>query len=376
MARANLGGLHIRYYELIYLTIWLRRFKYNPNAVRNVLFPGAFHDTNGRPQKKPRLSDSNVRRMDVDGEPSAADAEPAVKKSPSIIIETSLETFLIAPQNDDSPEDKGDKENAADITMEQSRNQKYTISLVRVSKRPPEDTPVPLSNGDVSQDSLEEAKADAPQSNVERPKEPPVSEVASEPATITEPAAKQDTEVQETESTEPGTGSTGPAGASQATALSGQQSVEPSTAETKVTGVEAGAPMVQEGSEPTTDKPNSPTPLDNPSSTPGPATSSDTVKPPTETAPLESEGSTARTATAVQSKGDTVKPTSYVRRKEGSSKRTTTLEVLQRNVSEDQFLFDDDGIGILTDKIEDGMRKGWKIEARSWRRATNELTMA
>ncbi|KAJ3554821.1 hypothetical protein NM688_g2908 [Phlebia brevispora] len=46
------------------------------------------------------------------------------------------------------------------------------------------------------------------------------------------------------------------------------------------------------------------------------------------------------------------------------------VQVLHRNLREEDFVFDLDGINILVGEGENGMRKGWKMEARTWRWAT------
>lgn len=45
------------------------------------------------------------------------------------------------------------------------------------------------------------------------------------------------------------------------------------------------------------------------------------------------------------------------------------LQVLQRDLTAEQFIFELDGIGVVSNEVENGARKGWKMEVRSWRLA-------
>ncbi|KDQ54802.1 hypothetical protein JAAARDRAFT_349711 [Jaapia argillacea MUCL 33604] len=45
-----------------------------------------------------------------------------------------------------------------------------------------------------------------------------------------------------------------------------------------------------------------------------------------------------------------------------------SVEVLQRDLREDQLIFEDGGITVLGSKVDgDGMMRGWRIEVRTWR---------
>ena len=59
--------------------------------------------------------------------------------------------------------------------------------------------------------------------------------------------------------------------------------------------------------------------------------------------------------------------------KEEEAKVVPPIQVLQRNLGEDDLLFDVDGISILGGDVQNGMRVGWKIEARTWRWADESL---
>lgn len=73
-------------------------------------------------------------------------------------------------------------------------------------------------------------------------------------------------------------------------------------------------------------------------------------------------------------KSDVPKTVASVPRRAPAQRRIVkTLEILQRNVGREDMLFEADGISILSSQVENGMRKGWKIEARSWRWASDEL---
>ena len=51
------------------------------------------------------------------------------------------------------------------------------------------------------------------------------------------------------------------------------------------------------------------------------------------------------------------------------TEESVKLQVLQRDLVAEQFVFDEDGVGIVGNDVENGARKGWKIEVRSWRLA-------
>ncbi|KIP07127.1 hypothetical protein PHLGIDRAFT_89959, partial [Phlebiopsis gigantea 11061_1 CR5-6] len=108
-------------------------FKYCPVAVKNALFSTT--EEHSRPRKKPRLSDNNGCRMDVDGESTRPVADPpTTNKLGSIIIETLIETFLVALQDD---MDVAEKENAVNGFDDHLPSRRYTVSLVRTSAPEP-----------------------------------------------------------------------------------------------------------------------------------------------------------------------------------------------------------------------------------------------
>lgn len=45
----------------------------------------------------------------------------------------------------------------------------------------------------------------------------------------------------------------------------------------------------------------------------------------------------------------------------------SALQTLHRDLGEENIQFTDDGIAFLSDEVANGMRKGWKMEARRWR---------
>jgi hypothetical protein len=53
-----------------------------------------------------------------------------------------------------------------------------------------------------------------------------------------------------------------------------------------------------------------------------------------------------------------------------SKKRELVLEVLQRDIGEDNFQFCEDGVGILSDEVDsrDSTKKGWLIKVVKWRK--------
>ena len=70
-------------------------------------------------------------------------------------------------------------------------------------------------------------------------------------------------------------------------------------------------------------------------------------------------------STTTTAKPPTVEPVT-----KSVQKKVPQVQVLHRNLGEDDFVFDAEGINVLVGEPENGMRKGWKIEARTWRWAT------
>ena len=276
--------------------------------------------------------------MDIDDDtlPTGKKSSPSAKAS-SIIVETFSETFLITPY-------KGaeDKENLLDGVGDYSPALRYTITLVRTPEL------ILAKDSDVVSNRAE-------------------AKVASDDSTVAEPSASQEPNAttqlkapigHDNVRNDPSSGANGTTGADKAhlsAPVLGPPSEDPPS-EGSSTNVEPKAAVAQASSDklvPTTgSSPVEPAPVASRSSL-----SPMDISPPEPAESTEQVGEPAVSITTGSS---------------DTSKSATGLQVLQRNVGQDDIRFDPDGFTILTDQIEHGMRKGWKIEARSWRWMTGE----
>ncbi|EKM50690.1 uncharacterized protein PHACADRAFT_264097 [Phanerochaete carnosa HHB-10118-sp] len=331
-------------------------FKYDSGVVKSTLF-----SVDERPRKKAKLSDSNALQMDVDCESATASVEPALTKRPSIIIETIAETFLIHPQDGFySIEDKENATSAADDSL------KYTISLVHISE------PLPTSPKDAVASELASDKAATTKSSaqLQHPQQSEISRASSsgtKDSTASRPTATESKDA-EVAAQEP---KGGPSESRQTSvplsspAAIAAPSSEPSKAtedDSKVGSEVAG--VLQVGGVPASD-------LSAGSNKVAPAetkaNSTESKLPEARIDEPAKEQSAAVEEVPMTEASEIVPPST-------EPKSVVTLEVLQRNVGQADLHFDADGISILSSQVDNGMRKGWKIEARTWRWATEELT--
>lgn len=362
-------------------------FKYEPQIVKSILFSDS-KDT--RPRKKLRVSPKVVEQMDADDDVSMRAAED--DNQSSIIIETSCEAFLITPLPISN--DTADKENAESAS---TSGHKYIVALLPKTKAAtPEEKPSMETPQETSGDQKETKAAPSI-----KPADPPVS--ASLPSESSDPSAAPpstdtaavtddapqvngvkekllslDLPLNETGKSPPGEAdkdakrassselnresdmSISPASESRSTPV-GQE--EAATATPKTNGV---VELPQDPVTPVQAASGGIKPLPEPTEAAEPVASSSTPDAPVPmdvSPPEKTEDDIPVQATDVQ--------TVQAPEAEATpSQDVPAVQVLQRNLGEDDLVFDADGVSILVGEPENGTRKGWKIEATTWRWAT------
>lgn len=305
--------------------------------------------------------------MDVDSEPTKPVADSTLVTKPgSIIIETLVETFLVALQDDVAVADKENVVNGCDDRLSTRR---YTVSLVRTSTTGSMEEPVQpkrnaqglSSNGFKTEPKLAEASATEPTSNGEASAPSTSTAMEVEPRSVAADQAKE-----------------GTLGANKAV------KIEASAASTTETGatpqppvesknLEDGEVVVTPPEPAAQSSPGQPTSATNdPSSSTSATKTVDAAPAAASPTPMDVIPSEPINRAPEVTKAPAAEP-ACVKIGPTPGKRTTTIEVLQRNLTPDDILFDADGISILSHEVENGMRKGWKIEARTWRWATDGL---
>lgn len=288
--------------------------------------------------------------------PSPPPPRPPPPPPPSLFIHTSSETFLIYPQgvaaqsseNDNSLE----KENAQ-VGVGSASVWRYTIAVV--VRAPPKNA---------QKDELVLSPADA--SPV--PPTPPadvaaIATTAASPAPPAEPAKEaavddsEDMSISPSESSKPSVnGDAEPA--AETAGLPGEEKAGEARLEQPAAVNESAAEAAndEEQGKETTAEDASKTRVD------GSAEE--------ERAELDSAEDAARPSAAESkpvsgSLPDQLRPPSLKER--APKKLLSALQVLQRNLTEEELVFDADGVGVVSKEVENGARKGWKIEAKSWR---------
>jgi hypothetical protein len=393
---------------LAVLTVFYNRFKYAPRTVRDVLFPPP--DPDHRSHKKSRTSEANALQMDIDGEDVQSPADPGSKrKGPSIVVETLSETFLISSEGNAGFEDK---ENTAHEM--QGPATKYTISLLKV-QLPTPDLPAPESDVAMHDEPTETSEApDKPEPKTDDGKPVDVVPPADPVPRITEQVPA---ETEHVSASAPATEAQQAGDALNAAGPSQNVPAKPGPTEDQP----AERPVVFEAPQSVSTEAPAPESVPEVEMRPPPP-ASDTVKatddgapgdlaPKADTessekvqqaAPAQEKASAAilntgddqqDEATSVinsapqgdvpeqrdvgkdaPSQASASKGASSIPRQPRRERRVVkTVEVLQRNLCQDDLIFDADGISVLSNQIENGVRKGWKIEAKSWRWAIDEL---
>lgn len=270
----------------------------------------------------------------------ARSTEPSQGVDDSVVIETLTETFLISPQ----VVDVQDKENAVS-------SRRYTVYLVNrqstklvQSKLVSGTTPI-MPAGVLTESGKEQPKTTSstakPSSEESSPDEKTTGAVAVDAGSPTSDVNGVSQSSAGEASTKTATDISVAAGAADTNM---KASPEPHASKAPSTGG-SSTPMDLETPEPRSEEPSSPTPPAKAESPAAPAVM--------EVEPQETEPQLAPP--------------------EPEPKEIPPIQVLQKNLTENDLLFDTDGISILSSDVENGMRSGWKIEAKTWRWADESL---
>lgn len=301
--------------------------------------------------------------MDVDDAPPAAVAaedddtrQQQQQQPPSLFIHTSSETFLIYPQALMPPAD-GDKEN---VRVQPASVWRYTVAVMtRVSAadaRQKDDDPPAVAVASEASEAVPELLA---------PPEP-VKEITADDG--------EDMSISPSESSKPSVNGDvdPPADGAPRPEEKAAEATKETSADKHETGTDGKAAP---------DDPAHDTKVaeDDASSKAEPqgvnANTEEAKQTPAAASTTTEESNSAAAASDAQARGSSpsgqakVLPTPP---KEPAPKKkalSTLLQVLQRDLTEDEFVFDTDGVGVVGRVIENGTRKGWKIEAKSWRLA-------
>lgn len=73
------------------------------------------------------------------------------------------------------------------------------------------------------------------------------------------------------------------------------------------------------------------------------------------------------TTTSVLLTSQPTAPPSEVPHEKPQGNRKTTIHVLQQGIGEDNLDFAEDGVNVLSDEVENGSRRGFKLEVKTWR---------
>ena len=334
----------------------MRRFKYNPVALRNVLLPPLLKDDQlvSRSRKRQRL---NLNGASTD--PNAPNLECGV------VLETSKERFLIVRHSKNAQPTRTD---GVDGIVPDKPT--FTISLIQGEVEVTEDVPIPPTKPEELEPvPVEEPKSPlpAPEQPTEEPSPveplPPVSTPQESkdsgrgrstsvvdmeldtPASVT-PTATANPEIPSTEKTLLGGGAPRPA-------LDAvlQNAKPPADADLP----QPEGAVSQEKALPTEIIPEKVGAV--PSKPPSPASvaTTETVRP--EVPPLTSVPVPQPEA-------------------QGPPLVKLKLQILQRNVREEDLVFGDDGLGVLSADVDplDNAKKGWLIEAPRWRRYNTSIS--
>lgn len=265
----------------------------------------------------------------------ARSAEPSQGVDDSVVIETLAETFLISPQ----AVDVQDKENAVS-------SRRYTVFLVnRQSTKPVQSkldsgaTPT-VPAGVLTETGKEQPKTTS--STAKSPAEEPSSDDKTTGAVAVDAGLPtSDVNGVSQSSADEASTKTAEDTSMAADAPDTKASPEPHASKAPSTGG-SSTPMDLETPEPRSEGPSSPTP------------------------PAKAESPAVMEVEAQETEAQLAPP-------EPESKEIPPIQVLQKNLTEDDLLFDTDGISILSSDVENGMRSGWKIEAKTWRWADESL---
>ncbi|PIL30430.1 hypothetical protein GSI_07617 [Ganoderma sinense ZZ0214-1] len=280
-------------------------FKYHPDALKAILFPQSPYE--GRPSKRRKLAAIADNASDTPPIEENSDDE-LVRQQRAVVVETLWESFLISQRGQiPSSELEGDKENASDAAAS-GGGRRYVIAL--------------LTNAGGTMGKL--PKSTQRRRQPEQAKDVETADTAPGPIKAV-PAADDPPQVN-------GIGTRGDVnGVAQSGGESPQKNgapAVPGSGAGQVPGADADVDAKMSTSQ------DSQTHIDG-------------AQPP------ESE-SIARTPSSSEESVDA---------DEGSG----PIQILHRDLGEENFEFALDGISVVSGEVVNGMRKGWKLEARQWK---------
>lgn len=347
------------------------RYKYTPGVLKDVLFPSSpTEDPTDLPrQKRRRLSP--VDTMDID-EPSSTPTTPSESKPQrSVIVETLSESFLISPQPASRVTEDKEVLVDSDASALKVAGRRYTIALIprKTSDAKVSSVQEQVVQSDESATTSEEVtmKPPGPQKkstpepgdkSTEEPKlvkdvAPPVPSASSpkeaRSSAVEDKAPSGDVEMVDA-SALPAPGKPDETALASASTEQGKNSNVEKTSEASVEGVPSSVPEASTQ----------------------PLSSTDSVK---DSEKLASEAPSRPLPKAPSPSGAASPPPSSAKAKGKGKEKAQDVEELQRDLAEDNFDFTEDGVNVLGSKVENGMRRGWKIEVRSWRWAESRTVL-
>ncbi|RPD57218.1 hypothetical protein L226DRAFT_536624 [Lentinus tigrinus ALCF2SS1-7] len=286
-------------------------FKYHPDALRSILFPQSTPD--GRPSKRRKLA-AIADNAPADTPPptdrdSASEDELVTQRA--VVVETLWESFLISqrgqiPAGEGEPE--SDKENTASTaTSGDGAGRRYVIALLTnaggTAGKLPRKPPPASAKTAESEDQSKSVPVSVPEG--EQP--PPLVNVdAAAQSGAAAPGEHENADAASKEG--------GPASASASTSPS----------------------------QPVADPP--------------PSTSASASAPSPAPQPQHEEREREQSKLSEES-------VDYTDEADGNG----PIQILHRDLGEENFEFLPDGINVLSSEVVNGMRKGWKLEARQWK---------
>ena len=336
----------------------MRSFKYNPAALKNALLPSPSEGDQPVPRSKKR------RRLNFNGsstDPSASEGGLEY----GVVLETSKERFLVIRHCGNVQSEATD--GVKGIIPDKST---FTISLIQGEVEAMGDSPAPTSTTTLKLDNLTSTPTEEPKSPFPAPEQPtkepspveplpPVSTPQEAKEVIPDPERGRSTSVVDME-------------------LDTPASVTPTaTANPEIPIPISGRTLPTEG-ESKLDQ--DPVPQD-----PKPTVDGDRPQPGedallTENASVKPEAAPSKPSPSPVVGSESARPDALPltavpapvpqAEAQGLLQVKFKLQILQRSIREEDLVFGDDGLGILSADVDplDNAKKGWLIETPRWRR--------
>ncbi|CAL1714111.1 unnamed protein product [Somion occarium] len=318
-------------------------YEYHPSGLKAALFPlsGDESETDSRARKRRRLSaESSQKQVEVDTKDGSR-----TSSGRSVLLQTSCEIFVLQPQTK-LPVGEQNKENIEDEV--QKPHPRYSISLV--TREPSSPDQAPNDSADSVPATEPSKTSDVPMLGSDVDTRPPKAPVKPTDSSQAVPSIESTT-TPSTEGTKPDLGAH----------VNGNHVIS-----------NTDAPMSD--------------------AVPSTGNSDASLHP---TASLaeggDSVGATSnsyKTEAKVPTSGAKTEPTSAptvnaftpllssAKARDRQLPQKTVLQVLQQDLTEDNFIFAEDGVSILSSDEENGIRKGFKLEVRTWRWADDRMLEA